>query len=374
MYCGEPGCSPVELFADWVSGSRLRKFERNEGRKLIFTQSGRAAIRLAAKVWNIGNNDEILVPAYNCGSEISPFLGLGAKIKMYRVDNAAKIDIGDVLNRMTSNTRVVVVTHYFGRPSEIEQLADICSERQIMLLEDCALSLFSKSIGHRGDAAIFSPRKSIPACDGGVLALRDAPSESLLKHSAPLETARSALSQIKKWTQQWLPVLRKSAPDNYASGVCADLSLPDLPESYYWNDDSVIRKGSRLGLGALNRVNVIEIVSKRRANYAHLRQSLSDLPGMSFLWEAESLADGICPLGVPVLVNNRKQWWRRLNAAGVVVSCWWEGYHRGIDWSEFPEARMLKDRLILLPVHQGLGRQHMQYIAETVRAIMKDMT
>src|SRR6185295_11739652 len=145
MYCGEPGCSPVELFADWVSGSRLRKFERNEGRKLIFTQSGRAAIRLAAKVWNIGNNDEILVPAYNCGSEISPFLGLGAKIKMYRVDNAAKIDIGDVLNRMTSNTRVVVVTHYFGRPSEIEQLADICSERQIMLLEDCALSLFSKS-------------------------------------------------------------------------------------------------------------------------------------------------------------------------------------------------------------------------------------
>jgi dTDP-4-amino-4,6-dideoxygalactose transaminase len=124
----------------------------------------------------------------------------------------------------------------------------------------------------------------------------------------------------------------------------------------------------------LNRVNAVEVVSKRRANYALLRQSLSDLPGMRFLWEAESLADGICPLGVPVLVNNRRQWWRRLNAAGVVVSCWWEGYHRAIDWSEFPEARMLKDRLILLPVHQGLGRQHMQYIAETVRDIRTDMT
>jgi dTDP-4-amino-4,6-dideoxygalactose transaminase len=293
---------------------------------------------------------------------------------MYSVDNSAKIDVDDLLNRMTSNTRVVVVTHYFGRPSELGQLAEFCSERQIMLLEDCALSLFSKGIGHLGDAAIFSPRKSIAACDGGVLALRDAPGELLLKHPAPLETTRSALSQIKKWMQQWLPALRRSASDNDTSGVCSNPSLPDLPESYYWNDDSVVRKGSRLGLGALNRVNAVEVVSKRRANYALLRQSLSDLPGMRFLWEAESLADGICPLGVPVLVNNRRQWWRRLNAAGVVVSCWWEGYHRAIDWSEFPEARMLKDRLILLPVHQGLGRQHMQYIAETVRDIRTDMT
>jgi dTDP-4-amino-4,6-dideoxygalactose transaminase len=374
MYCGEPGHSPVELFADWVSGSRSRASARNNGRKVIFTQSGRAAIRLAAEVWNVGKNDEVLVPAYNCGSEISPFLELGAKIKMYRVDNNAKIDVDDLLNRMTSNTRVVVVTHYFGRPSELGQLAEFCSERQIMLLEDCALSLFSKGIGHLGDAAIFSPRKSIAACDGGVLALRDAPGELLLKHPAPLETTRSALSQIKKWMQQWLPALRRSVSDNDTSGVCSNPSLPDLPESYYWNDDSVVRKGSRLGLGALNRVNAVEVVSKRRANYALLTQSLSDLPGMRFLWEAESLADGICPLGVPVLVNNRRQWWRRLNAAGVVVSCWWEGYHRAIDWSEFPEARMLKDRLILLPVHQGLGRQHMQYIAETVRDIRTDMT
>lgn len=374
MYCGEPAHGPVELFADWLSGSRSRGSARNNGREVIFTQSGRSAIRLAAEVWNIGNSDEILVPAYNCGSEISPFLGLGAKIKMYRVDKNAKIDIGDLLNRLTSNTRVVVVTHYFGRPSELGHLADICSERQIMLLEDCALSLFSRGIGHLGDAAIFSPRKSIPTCDGGILALRDVPSELRLKQSVPLETTRSALSQIKKWMQQWLPVLRRPASDDYASGICSNLSLPDLPASYYWNDDSVIRKGSRLGLGALNRVNAIEVVTKRRANYAHLRQSLTEIPGVNFLWEDESLADGICPLGLPILVDNRRHWWRRLNAEGVVVSCWWEGYHRGIDWSGFAEARMLKDRLILLPVHQGLGGRHMQFIAKTVRAIMNDMT
>ena len=94
MYCGELGRSPVELFADWMSGSRSRGFARNYGREVIFTQSGRAAIRLAAEVWKIGNDSEVLVPAYNCGSEISPFLGLGAKIKMYRVDKNARIGDG----------------------------------------------------------------------------------------------------------------------------------------------------------------------------------------------------------------------------------------------------------------------------------------
>jgi len=373
MYCGELGRSPVELFADWMSGSRSRGLARNYGREVIFTQSGRAAIRLAAEVWKIGNDSEVLVPAYNCGSEISPFLGLGAKIKMYRVDKNARIDIGDLLNRITPQTRVVVVTHFFGRPSETGTLAAICSERNIMLLEDCALSLLSRGIGHLGDAAIFSPRKSIPACDGGILALRDSPgAESFLQRSAPLETARSCLSQIKKWAQWWLPVLLRAGQGD--GGTDSDSSLPDLPKSYYWNDGSIVRKGSRFGLGALNRVNAIEVVSKRRANYAHLRQSLSDLPGVSFLWGNELLADGICPLGLPILVDDRRRWWRRLNAAGIVVSCWWEGYHRGIDWGDFPEARMLKDRLILLPVHQGLGSEHMQFIAETVRAIATDKT
>ena len=43
-----------------------------------------------------------------------------------------------------------------------------------------------------------------------------------------------------------------------------------------------------------------------------------------------------------VLVDQRRWWCSALNAAGVAVSPWWEGYHRGLEWSDFPEARALK--------------------------------
>jgi len=370
MYCGEMGRSPFELFADWLSGSQLRGFAQWAEQEVFFTDSGRAAIRLAAEIWNIGNNDDVIAPAYNCGSEISPFLAVGAHIKMYRVDSNGKIDVDDLVSRITPRTRVVIVTHYFGRPSEIGALLDICRERQIMVLEDCALSLFSKGIGHLCDAAIFSPRKSLPACDGGILVLRHAPAgEYSLKRAAPVATARSALSLMKKWSQQWLPAVRRSSQHDDTNCVSTNSALPDMPQSYYWNNGSFVRRGSRFGRGVLSRIDAIEVVRKRRENYAHLSRRLSDVPGIGFLWGGESLAEGVCPLGLPILVDDRRHWWGRLNAAGVSVSCWWEGYHRGIDWSEFPEARMLKDRLILLPVHQGLNTHHMQSVAEAVRTV-----
>src|SRR5262249_14393583 len=139
----------------------------------IFTQSGRAAILLAAKTWGIGKDDEVLVPAYNCGSDVSPWIASGAHVSMYRVDACARIDLEDLLCRINARTRVVHVTHYFGHPANIGELAGICRERNVKLLEDCALALLSNLTGLTGDAAIFSLQKSLPACDGGILTLRD---------------------------------------------------------------------------------------------------------------------------------------------------------------------------------------------------------
>jgi dTDP-4-amino-4,6-dideoxygalactose transaminase len=364
--CGEPGRSPFELVADWMSGSGPPRFPGREARRVVFTQSGRAAIRLAAQVWNIGASDEVLVPAYNCGSEISPLLATGARVHMYRVDSGARIDIGDLLRRITERTRLVHVTHYFGRPTNLGDLVAICRERQIKLLEDCALSLFTDAVGQSGDAAVFSLRKSLPACDGGVLLLHDQDGDACTPtQPAPvIATVRGALSLVKKW----LP-LRSGSLQEDGPPALGEFSLPDIPASYYWADDAVVRKASRFAPGVLQRTDPQHVVRARRANYHHLRQCLDGTPGVGLLWQEPTLAEGVCPLGLPILVDDRRRWWRGLNSAGVTVSCWWEGYHRTLDWSEFPEARMLKDRLILLPVHQGLTVGHMAKLADAVRSL-----
>jgi dTDP-4-amino-4,6-dideoxygalactose transaminase len=291
---------------------------------------------------------------------------------MYRVDGHAQIDMADLLRRITPRTRLVYVTHYFGRPAEMRELIAFCRERNIKLLEDCALSLFSDATGQSGDAAIFSFRKSLPACAGGALVLRDAKgvANHVEQKAAVLTNARDMLSLVRNWSQG---VFRfRSA---FLSGSrCEDArkprsSLPDLPASYYCPASAVVRGGSRITSGLLKRTDLQEVVLRRRENYAHLRIRLAGTPGLTFLWDEELLPDGMCPLALPLLVDDKWRWCAELNAAGVTVSPWWTGFHRGLDWSEFPEAVALKARLILLPIHQGLTARHLEYAAAIVRSL-----
>src|ERR1019366_1992709 len=113
----------------------------------------------------------------------------------------AQIDLADLRRRITERTRLIHVFHYFGRPAELGDLASFCRQRNIKLLEDCALSLFSSDTGRLGDAAIFSFYKTLPTCAGGALVLRDprAIHDCDLQPSALPQTMHDVLSLIKKW-------------------------------------------------------------------------------------------------------------------------------------------------------------------------------
>ena len=366
----------MDLLADWLAGRDPPSCPHD--RRVVLTRSGREAIALAMRHWNVGRGDEVLVPAYNCGSEISPAISTGARVLMYRVDRKAEIDIDDIRRRMSERTKAVFVTHYFGRPVDLRALGPFCRQSGAKLLEDCAHSVFGARVGGIGDAAVFSLRKTFPASDGGILALRPSgDGEADLRIQAPpsLE-ARGALSLGKRWLQRrfWIGV-GASAKDADAlgatkeSGKSADAALPDIPRSYYYVPGAPIVGASRLARGLLTRIDKTEIIERRRINYDILAKSMRGVRGFSPLWDGKPLEPDVCPLGLPGLVGDKRRWLHRLNRAGVSVSPWWTGFHRGLNWDEFPEARMLKQSLILLPVHQDLTVADIEYIAAIARSI-----
>jgi hypothetical protein len=210
-------------------------------------------------------------------------------------------------------------------------------------------------------------RKSLPATDGGALVLRDAWHEPIhLADPSPATIARRAASLTKKWLLSLLCVGPTYETENQFEPAA---SRPDIPKSYYCQPNQTVFGISRLAIGLLNRTDPGEIVRRRRENFMHLRSSLAEVADVDCLWMEDQLPDGMSPLGLPLLVKDRSHWYLGLNAAGIYVSRWWEGYHRGLDWSDFPEARMLKDQLLLLPVHQNLTARHMDYIAEVIRSL-----
>ena len=75
---------------------------------------------------------------------------------------------------------------------------------------------------------------------------------------------------------------------------------------------------------------------------------------------------------MPMLTSHRDAVVSFLNAHGIGAFPFWKGYHRRLDWSGFPEARLLKDRLLTLPVHQALTNVDMEYIAKVLSEVVTD--
>ncbi|MGA2531521.1 MAG: aminotransferase class V-fold PLP-dependent enzyme [Candidatus Aminicenantales bacterium] len=385
LSCNGPGLSPAQIIAGLLfTPSALPEGFGFSDAEVIYTYQGRYAVNLICQLVNIGAGDEVLVPAYNCGAEIDPFVWTGAKVIFYRIDNRARIDMQDIIRRSTPSTKLIYVSHFFGWPQEIDDLAKWCKEKGLFLVEDCALCLFSRSphntIGRIGDAAIYSFVKSLPVPDGGALIFK---TRTVLNDTKPLRQPQSrniilnSLPLLKKWfmntNQFWqrYDITRQLLTKSWLKGpVNQDIEVErEMPKSNYFDGRKIGWAISRLSKGIICKTNPHEIVEVRRRNYQRLHKALCDIPSVQILFD--DLPDSVCPLSFPYFVADRTFWSNALESKGILVGGW-PSYHRGFDWREFPEARHLKNDLLTLPVHQGLDLHHMDYIAQCVKSIAED--
>ena len=140
--------------------------------------------------------------------------------------------------------------------------------------------------------------------------------------------------------------------------------LPGMPISYYYDERTESLSMSRITRGIWNRILPESVVQRRRENYLDLYEAV----GKSRLFRPlyQDLPDGVCPLCLPVLADNREQACSSLHEKGIAAIQWWAGFHNAFDWAEFPEAYHLKAHLLAIPVHQQLSRKNIDYIADTL--------
>jgi perosamine synthetase len=353
-----------------------------DGREVIYTFQGRNAIALFCRLIGLGPNDEVLVPAFSCGAEIDPYVSAGATVVLYDVDRALGIDVDRISRAMTSRTRVLHVTHFFGAAQAVEHLAPECRRRGVRLLEDCAQALYSSGprgpLGAAGDAAIYSFAKTLPVPDGGALVLEPglAGPDVVLAPPHPAIVMRNCLPLVKRWAMNTASVVRmrrRKQPHRpgrrlgATAGGTGDRYPPMLASNRF-----VPRRAnwamSRVSGGILANASASDVVEGRRRNFSRLSERLADVPGVSPV--IPRLAEGMCPLAFPFLVDNRLHWYSELEARGILVQGW-PGYYPGFDWAAFPQACYLKDHLLTLPVHQDLAPEHIEYAADCVTEIAR---
>lgn len=381
--CDGLGASPLRLASALTQPRRgALNWIEAAGRDVVYTHQGRNAIALFCRMAALRPGDEVLAPAYNCGAEIDPFVKAGARVVLYDVHRSLGIDVGRIIASLTRATRILYVTHFFGFPQPLGELAAACGKQGVLLMEDCAQALYSasgdKPAGLAGDAAVFSFVKTLPVPDGGALLAdrRFGPPRQPEKQPPAAATGRACLPLVKRWlvnSASSSPLHRLAGSvalrHSRASTAASDgRRRPPMLSSNRYVEARTAWTMSRVARGILAAADGAEVARARRRNFQFLLEALRSVPG--FEPALPALPEGVSPMAFPFFGSSRSYWYSQLTAKGILVQGW-PGYYPGLDWDACPGACFLKDELLTLPVHQGLTEAHMQYIADAVRAAAK---
>ncbi|MBW0161325.1 MAG: DegT/DnrJ/EryC1/StrS family aminotransferase [Sediminibacterium sp. Gen4] len=139
------------------------------------TSSGTAALTTAMAALNIGAGDEVIMPSFTFVASFEAVLSVGAVPVLVDVDETLTLSPAAVKAAITSKTKCVMPVHMCGSMADLDALKTICTEHNLILLEDACQSIGGtykgKALGTIGHAGTFSFDfvKTITCGEGGVV-------------------------------------------------------------------------------------------------------------------------------------------------------------------------------------------------------------
>lgn len=165
--------------------SKIAKFINAEPEEIIFTSGTTESINFVASAWaldNIKSGDEIVISELEHHSNMVPWqqvaIKTGAKIKLIPVGVNWELDLSDIDNIITKNTKIVAVTHasnVFGSHVDLKPIIKRAKEVGAKVLVDAAQSAPHKKIDVKDldcDFLAFSGHKMLAPTGIGVLFIK----------------------------------------------------------------------------------------------------------------------------------------------------------------------------------------------------------
>jgi len=169
------------ILTGWVTqGPKVQEFEEKFAAYIgaqyaVAVSNCTTALHLAMIVGGIGSGDEVICPSMSYIATANCIQYVGAKPVFAEVNQHYNLDIESVKSLITPKTKAILLVHQIGMPADIDTFAQLCKEKNLLLIEDAACAAGSmykgKKIGAHSDLVCFSfhPRKIITTGDGGML-------------------------------------------------------------------------------------------------------------------------------------------------------------------------------------------------------------
>ena len=372
------GLSPLDLVRPFAAraDAAASAFPFNVPDRVPFYRARNAIYHLFRALVAANPRLTVLAPDYNSGNEILAMRAAGARIQYCPIGPDMQLD-PDVVDHYcrAHNPDLLYVIHYVGWPQPMSALVDLCRRHDMLLVEDCALSLLSsvddQPLGTFGDWSVFCLYKTLPVPNGALLVqnswkikaltqlpLRDAGSASVMARTAELMVQRirgrvnavgAALQRVKRGM-------------GMAAGAL-DVRRANVGDIGF-NLDEVDLAMSGVSARLLDRLDYADIKRRRVENYRRLASLIGDHVAPVF----PVLPDGVCPLFFPVFVPDKAAAAEALRARGVdALEFWNESMESGEEMG--PSARYLRAHVLELPIHQDLTPGHIAHIARQISAL-----
>lgn len=233
----------------YIGGPELEAFERDFAEYLgvkfaIGCSSGTTAIQVALQAYGISAGDEVILPANTFIATAEAVSNVGARPVFVDIDAETNAIAPDKIHpAISAKTKAIIVVHLFGQPADMKSIVNICQNKKIILIEDCAQSHGAiyygiKSSGQKtgsiGDAGCFSffPAKNLGAFgDAGMVVTDDEKKAKLVRmlinhgreekythdiignnfRMDPLQAAllRVKLKKLERWNDRRLEIAKR---------------------------------------------------------------------------------------------------------------------------------------------------------------------
>lgn len=176
----------VALSGWYIGGPEVERFEQAfaqycQAQHCIGVGNGLDALHLALRAMGVGPSDEVIVSSNTFIATLLAVSMVGATPVLVEPDPATyNIDPARIEAAITPRTKVILPTHLYGQPADLDPILALASQYKVRVLEDAAQAHGARYRGQRlgghGDAVAWSfyPGKNLGAMgDGGAVTTND---------------------------------------------------------------------------------------------------------------------------------------------------------------------------------------------------------
>ena len=342
--------------SSWALGPEIEEFENSIKNYVgadycLAVNSGTSALHASLLAYNIGKNDEIIVPSFSFIATANSVLFVDAKPKFVDIEeDTFGLDPQSILENITPKTKSIIPMDYGGQGCKIFDIKKIAEDKNLILIEDGAECLGSsvngKKIGSIADCTVFSfcGNKVLTTGEGG------------------------AITTNSKEVYEKIKLIRSHGRVD-TSDYFSNPSLSQyIGLGYNWRMSSIT---AALGISQLQKLD--KIIKMRKDNAQYLTKHLSKIPQIKTP-NITANHDHIYQMYTILLENKiiRDDLHNFLIKKEIFSKVYFNPIHKTKFYSKFNDSNnlsvteMIANKALTIPLYPNMTQEEKEYLINSI--------